>query len=161
MKEVKKHLITALVQNETGTLNRLTSLFRRRGFSLASMNAGDCEKVGFSRLTIVVNADEQMLRQCVRQLDRVMDVVEVEDLPQSESVMRELALVRVKSGPGQRGEIVEIANILGGRVAHLSQDRLTLEFTDEPERIEHMLRMLEPYGVEEVVRTGLVAMKAK
>lgn len=161
MPQVQEHIITALVQNEAGTLNRLVSLFRRRGFSLASLNAGDCEQSGFSRCTMVLNADQNELNQCLRQLDKLIDVVEVEDLPRNESVRRELCLVRVDAASGHRSEVVEIVNVLGGKIVHLTQKSVTVEFTDEPHKIEQLIHMLEPYGIGEIVRTGLVAMKAQ
>jgi acetolactate synthase I/III small subunit len=161
MPEVKEHIITALVQNEAGTLNRLVSLFRRRGFSLASMNAGDCEQEGLSRCTMVLKADQNELNQCLRQLEKLIDVVEVEDLGSDESVRRELCLVRVDAASGQRSEVVEIVNVLGGKIVHLTQKCVTVEFTDEPLKIEQLIHMLEPYGIGEIVRTGLVAMKAQ
>jgi acetolactate synthase-1/3 small subunit len=160
MPEVQEHIITALVQNEAGTLNRLVSLFRRRGFSLASLNAGDCEQSGLSRCTMVLKADQNELNQCLRQLEKLIDVVEVEDLPRNESVRRELCLVRVDAASGHRSEVVEIVNVLGGKIVHLTQKSVTVEFTDEPHKIEQLIHMLEPYGIGEIVRTGLVAMKA-
>jgi acetolactate synthase-1/3 small subunit len=156
-----QHAITALVQNEAGTLNRLVSLFRRRGFSLASLNAGDCEQEGFSRLTLVVNGDESTLVQCVRQLEKLIDVVEVDDVQPHESVRRELALVQVQAAPGQRSEVLEIVQVLGAKVVHLAHDSMAIEFTDEPHRVDRLIDMLEPYGVKEVVRTGLVAMRVE
>jgi acetolactate synthase-1/3 small subunit len=161
MPEVQEHIITALVQNEAGTLNRLVSLFRRRGFSLASLNAGDCEQEGLSRCTMVLKADQNELNQCLRQLEKLIDVVEVEDLGRNESVRRELCLVRVDAASGQRSEVVEIVNVLGGKIVHLTQQSVTVEFTDEPLKIEQLIHMLEPYGIGEIVRTGLVAMKAR
>lgn len=160
MPNVNQHTITALVQNESGTLNRLVSLFRRRGFSLASLTAGDCELEGFSRITIVVNGDDAVLDQCERQLEKLIDVVKVEDLPYRQAVRRELALIRVDVPSGQRGEVVEIVDILGGQIAHLTANSLTIEFTGEPSKIEHLIEMLKPYGIGEIVRTGLVAMRA-
>lgn len=160
MKAGRQHLITALVQNETGTLNRLTSLFRRRGFSMASLNAGDCEQVGYSRLTLVVNGDQSTMSQCVRQMERLIDVVEVQDLPPQRALMRELALVKVSAPRPKLGEIVEIVRILGGKVASISHDTVTAELSDEPAKIEHFVSMLSPYGIRQTVRTGLVAMQA-
>ncbi len=154
-----QHTITALVQNEAGTINRLVSLFRRRSFSLGSFNAGDCEDPGYSRLTMVVGGDEDVLSQCVKQLDKLIDVIEVEDLPFKQSVRRELALIRVDVPSGQRTEVIEIVRALGGKVSHLNVSSITVEFSDEPYKIDHLIEMLRPYGVGEVVRTGLVAMR--
>ncbi|OWU64985.1 MAG: acetolactate synthase small subunit, partial [Armatimonadetes bacterium Cent15-Ar3] len=108
----KYHTITALVHNESGTLNRLASLFRRRMFSLASLNAGDCEQPEFSRVTMVVEGDSHVLRQCVRQLDKLVDVVEVEDLPADESVQRELAFIQIKADAESRRAILDIAQVM-------------------------------------------------
>jgi len=159
-RQIKEHTIIALLQNEAGTLNRLVSLFRRRGFSLASLNAGDCEQPGYSRCTMVVTADDRELRQILQQLEKLIDVVEVEDLPRVRSIQRELALIRVDVASGQRSEVLEIVGVLGGKVVHLTQRSITVEFTDEPHKIEQLIHMLEPYGIGEIVRTGLVAMKA-
>ncbi len=156
-----QHTITALVQNEAGTLNRLVSLFRRRGFSLASLNAGDCEQVGLSRLTLVVNGDDATMTQCVRQLEKLIDVVEVDDLHQDNSVRRELALIQVEAKAGQRSEVLEIVQIMNARVAHLAPERMTIEYAEEPVKVERLLKMLEPYGVSEIVRTGTVAMRVE
>jgi acetolactate synthase-1/3 small subunit len=156
-----QHTITALVQNEAGTLNRLVSLFRRRGFSLASMNAGDCEQEGFSRLTIVVNGDDRTLNQCVTQLEKLIDVVEVDDLKSHECLRRELALVKFQSDSQQRREALEVVHVLGGKVAHLAVESMTVEFIDDPIRIDRMISLLQPLGVVEVVRTGLVAIRVE
>lgn len=155
----RQHTISALVQNEAGTLNRLVSLFRRRGFSLASLNAGDCEQEGYSRLTLVVNGDDADLLQCLGQLEKLIDVVEVEDLGPTEAVRRELALVQVAADPDRRREIVDVVQIMGGKVVWLAPSSLAVEISDEPSKIDRMIDMLRPFGIQEIVRTGLVAMK--
>ncbi|CAN5464384.1 acetolactate synthase small subunit [soil metagenome] len=155
----RQHTITALVQNEAGTLNRLVSLFRRRGFSLASLNAGDCEQIGFSRLTMVVNGNDQVMTQCVRQLEKLIDVVEVDDLPDQQAVRRELALVQLSADAANRHEIVEIVQLMGGKVAWLAPEKMAVELTEEPSKIDRLIELVKPYGIQEIVRTGLVAMK--
>jgi acetolactate synthase I/III small subunit len=155
----RQHTITALVQNEAGTLNRLVSLFRRRGFSLASLNAGDCEQEGYSRLTLVVNGDDAVLNQCVSQLAKLIDVVEVDDLPFENSVRRELALVHVDARAEQRSEVLELVRAMQAKVAWITANRLTVELSDEPAKIDHLIDILRPYGIQEIVRTGLVAIK--
>ncbi|HEY3783456.1 MAG TPA: acetolactate synthase small subunit [Fimbriimonadaceae bacterium] len=156
---VGQHTITALVQNESGTLNRLVSLFRRRMFSLSSLNAGDCEQEGYSRLTFVVNGDDNVLRQCLRQLEKLIDVVEVDDLPVQASVQRELALVQVSCGAEKRREVLEIAQVMDCDVLHMSHDKLTLQCTAEAARLDNLIELLKPYGIGQVVRSGLVAMR--
>ncbi|MCG9895959.1 MAG: acetolactate synthase small subunit [Fimbriimonadaceae bacterium] len=157
------HTITAMVQSEAGTLNRLVSLFRRRGFSLASMSVGDCEQPGFSRATILLDPEnnEDDLRLCIAQMIKLIDVVEAEDLPGSQGVMRELALVKIGVGPDRRREVLDVVHIMGGRIAHLSQDAMTVEFTAEPRDIERFLALVEPYEIKEIVRTGAAAMRVE
>jgi acetolactate synthase-1/3 small subunit len=156
-----QHTITALVQNESGTLNRLVSLFRRRMFSLASLNAGDCEQEGYSRLTFVVNGDDGVLRQCLRQLEKLIDVVEVDDLPARQSLQRELALIQVKATAQQRGEIIEIAQVMHCEVLHLGHENITLQCAEEVSKLDSLIALLKPYGIEQIVRSGLVAMRVE
>ncbi len=154
-----QHIVTALVQNEAGTINRLVSLFRRRGFSLASFNAGDCEDEGFSRLTLLVNGDDEQVAQCIRQLDKLIDVVECEDLGPDESVSRELALIRVEPPASEREKVAALANEFLATTPRSTESSLLLEITDSPAQIEQFIAALKPFNVTEVVRTGLVAIK--
>ncbi len=154
-----RHTITALVQNEAGTLNRLVSLFRRRTFSLASLNAGDCEQDGFSRMTLVVNGDDHVLQQCVRQLEKLIEVVEVDDLPQQNAVQRELALIQVNATADRRREILEIAQVMKCEIANMSSEHLTLECSAETSRLDQLIELLQPYGIRQIVRSGLVAIR--
>lgn len=153
------HTITALVQNEAGTLNRLVSLFRRRGFSLASLNAGDCEQPGYSRLSLVVEGNESDLNQCLRQLEKLIDVVEVEDLRPEHGVERELGLVRVEPAPDQRAEAHSLASRLGAKPSRVTDTSIVFEISATPVEIERLVEALRPFRVTEVVRTGLVAIR--
>lgn len=155
------HTITALVQNESGTLNRLVSLFRRRAFSLASLNAGDCEEQGLSRVTIVVDGDENTLRQCVRQLDKLIDVVEVEDLPPTSSVQRELALVTMQPNSISDWNLKNLAGKHLAQVIKGESGQLTLEISAPSDEIDNLISQLRPYGVHRVVRSGLVAIRVE
>ncbi len=155
------HTITALVHNESGTLNRLASLFRRRMFSLSSLNAGDCEQEGFSRVTMVVEGDNNLLRQCVRQLDKLVDVVEVEDLPQAASVQRELAFFEVLATPENRRQVLDIADAMRCEVVHMEPETITLQVSAEPTRIDHINTLLAPFGIKQLVRSGLVAIRVR
>lgn len=153
------HTISALVHNESGTLNRLSSLFRRRMFSLASMNAGDCEQEGLSRVTMVVAGDDGDLRQCVRQLDKLIDVIEVEDLNSDQSVQRELAFIQVQANVESRRAILDIAQVMHCEVVHLEPESVTLQVTAEPNRIDQIVTLLQPIGITQIVRSGLVAIR--
>jgi acetolactate synthase-1/3 small subunit len=153
------HTITALVQNEAGTINRLVSMFRRRGISLASFNAGDCEQVGYSRLTMVVDGDETLLHQTVKQLEKLIDVVEVDDLNDNHSVNRELALIRVDVGEDDRTPVYNVVNEFYAKTPRSTVRSLFIEYAGSTAEIERLLRALEPYGIGEIVRTGVVAMR--
>lgn len=159
MGSTHQHTITALVQNEAGTINRLASLFRRRGFSLASFNAGDCEDPGFSRLTLVVNGDDDVLTQCLKQLTKLIDVVECEDLPSQDSVTRELALVRVEPREEDRATVYKIALEFLAKTPKATQQSIVVETCAEVADLERLIEALRPYNITEIVRTGAVAMR--
>lgn len=153
------HTVSVLVQNETGTINRLVSMFRRRGFSLASFNAGDCEDPGFSRVTFVVNADENELQQCLRQVEKVIDVVEVEDLKPGGHVGREVALIRLRPTDDRRKELYDIVLRFGAKTPEATAREIVVEYCGEPYKIEELIDRLRPFEIVEIVRSGLVAIK--
>ncbi len=155
------HTITALVQNEAGTINRLVSLFRRRGFSLASFNAGDCEDPGFSRLTFIVDGDDATISQCLKQLDKLIDVVECEDLKQESSVQRELSLIRVEPVEAQRQALYNLVNEFLARTPRSTPNCIVIEHVADVREIERFIEALRPYNITEIVRTGVVAMKVE
>ncbi len=157
---IGQHTITALVQNEAGTLNRLVSLFRRRNFSLASLTAGDCEVEGFSRITMVVNGDDHTMRQCVSQLVKLIDVVEADDLNPRTGIRRELALIKVAAGAKQRAEVAELAGLFAGKIVDVTEGSVALEVSEDPAKLDRLLKLLEPYGITEVARSGVVALHA-
>jgi acetolactate synthase-1/3 small subunit len=147
------------VQNEAGTINRLASLFRRRGFSLASFNAGDCEDPGFSRLTLVVNGDDDVLTQCLKQLTKLIDVVECEDLAPQDSVKRELALVRVEPKEEDRDAVYRVALEFFAKTPKSTLQAIVVETSADIVDVERLIEALRPYNITEIVRTGAVAMR--
>jgi acetolactate synthase-1/3 small subunit len=156
---MQQHTIVVLVQIETGTINRLVSMFRRRGFSLACFSAGDCEIPGFSRLTLVVNGDDEALRQCLRQLDKLIDVVEVQDLKPDQSVARELALIRVEPQAAERDAVYALVSEFMARTPKATDSAIIIEVAAELETIERFIAALKPYNITEIVRTGTIATK--
>lgn len=152
-----QHTVTALVQNESGTINRVVSLFRRRGFSLASFNAGDCEQPGFSRMTFVVDGDRATVGQVLKQLDRLIDVVECEDLPEESSVARELALIKVAPTSEQREALYGLVLEHYAKTPSANESFVVVEFAGSVSEVETIIERLTPYNVVEIVRTGLVA----
>jgi acetolactate synthase-1/3 small subunit len=156
---IHQHTIVVLVQNEAGTINRLVSMFRRRGFSLACFSAGDCEIPGYSRLTLVVNGDDEALGQCLRQLDKLIDVVEVADLKPLECVTRELALIRLEPSDADCEKVAELAEEFMARIPRTPQGSMVIEIAAEQATIEQLIDSLQPYNIREIVRTGAVAIK--
>jgi acetolactate synthase-1/3 small subunit len=154
-----KHTLVALVEDKPGVLNRMVSLFRRRGFNLASIAVGSSEVTGFSRITFVVDGSETMVEQVRKQLmAKVIEVVKVVDITEERSVIRELALIKVKSPSSSRSEIIQIVDIFRADIVDVSQDTLTIEVTGTEGKISSLLDLIRPFGIKEIVRTGRIAM---
>jgi acetolactate synthase-1/3 small subunit len=154
-----RHIISALVVNHSGVLVRVAGLFSRRGYNIESIAVGRSEDPDFSRMIIVVEADdEQVLEQIEKQLYKLIDVIKVNDLPSRESVERELALIKVNAGSQNRSEIMQIVDIFRAKIVDVSSRAVIIEITGGFEKIEAIIALLKPYGIREVVRTGQVAM---
>lgn len=150
-----RHTIVALIQDHPGALNRAVSLFRRRGLNIWSVNVGPSELPRISRMTLVVEADE--VKSVVQQLDRLVEIVRITDVTPLSRLERETALVRVRSA-GRRAEIAAICAACSGRVLDVSADSMMLEQTATPHEIDDFIELLRPYGIEELSRSGCVAM---
>jgi acetolactate synthase-1/3 small subunit len=153
-----KHTLVALMEDKPGVLNRVSGLFRRRNYNIESLSVGHSETSGISRMTIVVNGDEHIVGQVVTQLEKLINVTQVVNVSQKPTVIRELALVRVKAGPGSRSEIIELTHIFRARVVDVSADSLMIEITGPEDRVNSLLGLLQPYGIIELARTGRVVM---
>lgn len=156
---VRQHAVALLVQNEAGTINRLVSTFRRRGFSIDSFNAGDCEQPGYSRITLLLNADDQQLSFVLKQLQRLVDVVEVEDLAVDDRIMREVALVSFRPSDNDLGALNRLAREFDARVEYDEPHRFVLSYTGPVRLVETFLGRLSEFRVCEIVRTGPAALK--
>ena len=155
-----RRVISALVHDRPGVLNRVASMFRRRGFNIASLAVGHSERPHFSRMTIVVdNVPESALSQVTSQLWNVVEVVEVNDITDEDYVARETALIKVQATRETRGQIVEILDLFrGAEVISVSPTSVIIEITGTTDQIESLLALLEPYRILELMRTGLVAL---
>jgi acetolactate synthase-1/3 small subunit len=153
-----KHTLVALVEDKPGVLNRVASLFRRRGFNIASIAVGSTETLGLSRMTIVVDGDAAMVEQVRKQLDKVIEVVKVSDITEEQMVARELVLIKVKAAAQTRSEIIQIVDIFRGSILSVSPDSVVIEVTGDEEKIKALLDMLQGFGITEIVRTGRIAM---
>ena len=153
-----KHTVVAMVEDRPGVLTRVASLFRRRGFNIDSLAVGSTEQPGISRMTIVVDGDDSILRQVEHQLYKLIDVVQVTNLASEDSVARELALIKVRCGTINRREVLDIVEIFRAQVIDVSPATLIIQVVAEEDRLNALLDNLKPYGVMEMVRTGRVAM---
>lgn len=153
-----KHTMVALVEDKPGVLNRIASMFRRRGFNISSLAVGHSEMPDLSRMTFVVDGDDATVEQVTKQLYKLIDVVRVTDLSNEEIVTREMALVKVRATAQIRSEIIQIVDIFRANIVDVSPDTLIIEVTGNEDKIQSLLEMLKPFGVREVMRTGRVAM---
>ena len=154
----QQHTLVALVQDRPGVLTRIASLFRRRGFNIASLAVGKSERPGLSRMTFVVNGDDYTVNQVTKQLDKLIDVIRVSDISSHEMVARELALIKVRTTTVTRGEIIQIVNLFRANIVDVGTQSMIIEITGEEDKINALNELLQPFGVTEMHRTGLVAM---
>jgi acetolactate synthase-1/3 small subunit len=152
-----KHTLSVLVENKPGVLARVASLFSRRGFNIDSLAVGPTEHPEVSRMTIVVNVDESPLEQVTKQLNKLVEVIKIVELDTSASVSRELLMVKVKADGSTRGQVLEIVQIFKGKVVDVAPDAVTIQVVGHPEKLADFLRVIEPYGVRELVQSGVVA----
>jgi len=153
-----KHTLIALVQDKPGVLNRVASLFRRRGFNIESIAVGHSEIPGLSRMTIVVDGTATSVEQVRKQLDKLIDVVKVTDITEDSMVGRELALIKVKANSATRSEIIQIVDIFRANIVDVAADSLVVEVTGDEDKIDSLYRLLQGFGIKEIARTGRIAM---
>lgn len=156
---MNQHVLSVLVNNHPGLLSKVSGLFSRRNFNIESLAVGVSEKPGCSRMTITVTGDEATVDQVCKQLDKLIDVIEIEVLPKQESVARELILIKVRATPENRSEIVQIAEIFRARIVDVAQTSLTLEITGQADKTSAFLELMEPFTILQIVRTGLIAIR--
>ena len=155
---MKPHTISVLVENRAGVLSRVAGMFSRRGFNIESLAVGTCEEPDMSRVTIVVNGDDSVVEQVMKQTNKLIDVIKVSDLTERESVERELALIKVAAEPGSsRAEIFQIADIFRAQVVDVGSKTLVLQVAGDTEKIDALEKFLRQYGIKELVRTGKIA----
>jgi acetolactate synthase I/III small subunit len=154
---MSKHTLSVLVQNRPGVLARIAGLFSRRGFNIDSLAVGPTEHDDVSRMTIVVNVDENPLEQVTKQLNKLVEVLKVVELEPTTSVQRELLLIKVRTDPETRTHVLETIELFRAKVVDVANDSVTVEATGNADKLDALLRMLEPYGIRELVQSGLVA----
>jgi acetolactate synthase-1/3 small subunit len=153
-----RHVISALVINEPGVLASVAGMFSARGFNIDSLVVGRTENPDLSRMTVVVDADDNTLEQVRKQLAKLVPVVKVRDFAGTAYLERDLALITVGVGPEKRGEVIEIVNLFRGKVVDIAKNSLVIELAGPEQKIEAMVELLAPYGIRELARTGVIAM---
>jgi acetolactate synthase-1/3 small subunit len=148
----------AYVEDQPGVLNRIASLFRRRNFNIVSLNVGRTHEPGISRMTVVVEADDDKARRIEANLYKLVNVLSVEDITKQPNIVRDLALIKVKAPPEKRTEILQLCQVFRARTLDVGADSLVVEITGTQDKIEGLLTILAPFGVLEMVQSGTVAM---
>lgn len=156
----KSHIISTLVENQPGVLQRVSSLFSRRDFNIDSITVGESEVDGLARMTIISHGDDHTLEQITKQLNKLVDVVKVRDLNPYNSVKRELALIKVSAcDEKDKSQIIQYSNIFRGKIIDVSTDALIAKITGDPNKINAFISLLKPFGIKKISRTGPTAIE--
>jgi acetolactate synthase-1/3 small subunit len=152
-----KHTISVLVENKFGVLARISGLISGRGFNIDSLSVGETEDPSVSRITLVVKGDDVIIEQIMKQLNKLVDVIKVNDLTEDEFIDRELALIKVRSDGKTRSEIMQVVDIFRGKIVDVAPQSLTVEVTGTEDKVQGMMDLLREFGIREVVRSGKIA----
>jgi acetolactate synthase-1/3 small subunit len=152
------HTLSVLVENKPGVLARVSGLFSRRGFNIESLAVGPTEHPEISRMTILVSAEGNALEQITKQLNKLINVLKIVELEPTQAVQRELLLVKVRADEGNRSAVLDIVELFNAKVVDVSPEVLTVEVVGPPAKLEAVLKMMEPYGIREMVQSGMVAL---
>ncbi len=152
------HTLSVLVEDKPGVLARVAALFSRRGFNIESLAVGATEQKDMSRMTIVVSAESTPLEQITKQLNKLINVIKIIEQDNDKSVSRELALIKVRADAGSRSQVIEAVNLFRGKVIDVSPESLTIEATGDRGKLEALLKVLEPFGIREIVQSGVVSL---
>lgn len=155
------HTISVLVENHFGVLARVSGLFSARAFNIDSLTVGETEDATISRMTIVVHGDDRVLEQIMKQLNKLVDVIKVVDMTNEDTIDRELLLVKINAAPTTRADIIQIVNTFRAKIVDVSPKSVTIEVTGTESKLDAMLELLQPFGIRELVRTGLISMARK
>lgn len=156
---MNRHVLSVLVENQSGVLSRVSGLFSRRGYNIDSLSVGETEDPKVSRMTIVVRGDDYILEQIKKQLNKLIDVIKIIELKSDQSIFRELAMIKVKADDSCRASVIEIVGIFRAKIVDVANETLTVEMTGDEGKIEAFINLMKPYGIKEIVRTGLTALE--
>ena len=153
-----RHVLSALVQNRPGVLAHVSGMFASRGFNIESLAVGETEDAHLSRITVVVNGDDQMLEQIRKQLEKIVTVVKVLDISRADFVERDLMLIKIDAPPALRAELQGLVQIFRARIVDVSHDQIMVEISGQERKIEAFIDAVRPYGIRELARTGRIAL---
>ena len=154
---MSRHTLSVLVENKSGVLARISGLFSRRGFNIESLAVGPTENPDLSRMTIVAEAESQPLEQITKQLNKLVEVIKIVELDGAASVNRELLLVKVKADADSRGKVLDTVQLFRAKVVDIAPDAVTIQAVGNADKLADLLRVLEPFGIRELVQSGMVA----
>ncbi len=154
---MSRHTLSVLVENKPGVLVRISGLFSRRGFNIDSLAVGPTEQEQISRMTIVVNCEEHPLEQVTKQLNKLINVLKIVELEQGQAVQRELLLIKVRADTESRSKVLETVQLFRAKVVDVALDAVTVEATGNRDKLDALIRVLEPFGIKELVQSGMVA----
>ncbi len=153
-----KHTIAVIVENKSGVLTRIAGLFSRRSFNIDSLSVGATDNPEYSRMTLTVDGDKDVLEQVIKQLSKLINVIRVSELDPSEVIERELAVIKVNADKDSRSEVMQIVDIFRAKIIDVSARSMIIEITGDVEKVDAMVHMLRQYGIKELARTGKVSM---
>ena len=153
-----RHTLSILVQDQPGVLARISALFSRRAYNIESLAVGTTETEGVSRMTVVVNVDEHALEQITKQLNKLINVLKIVELDDTTAIARQLMLIKVKADDKTRGAVLELVELFRAKVVDVGTDAVTVEATGSVDKLEAFLEVLGPYGIKEIVQSGVVAL---
>lgn len=154
---MSRHTLSVLVENKPGVLARVAALFSRRGFNIDSLAVGPTEHGDISRMTIVVNVEDLPLEQVTKQLNKLINVLKIVELDPAQAVQRELTLIKVRADAESRSSVLELVNLFRARCVDVASDAVTIEVTGTPDKLQAFIKLLEPFGIKELVQSGMVA----
>ncbi|AKK08572.1 acetolactate synthase small subunit [Corynebacterium testudinoris] len=156
--DITRHTLSVLVQNVDGIISRVVALFTRRGYSLVSIVSADTGTPGINRITMVVDADELVIEQITKQLNKIIPVLKVVRLEEESTIARAIMLVKVNADNSNRPQVVDAANIFRARIVDVAQDSVVIEVTGTPGKLKALLEVLEPFGIRELIQSGQIAL---
>ncbi|MDT8718718.1 acetolactate synthase small subunit [Clostridium sp. 19966] len=156
---MKKHVLSIIVENHPGVLSKVSGLFSRRGYNIESLNVSITEDPTTSRITITANGDDATIEQIIKQLNKLIDVIKVQVIDLSKAVSREIALIKVSTTLQNRSSIIEVANIFRSNIIDINEKSMIVEATGDSSKISALIEMLRPFGIIELIRTGLTALQ--